>query len=235
VIGVLTSVLVIGFTLTWLNGAGTPVPVTAAPLPADSRLVESGKRFQGRTYDVYAVRTGGGMAAGRYLVSPEDHRVAFHDTQRIGSAQLPAPQAQVMAILVDGLLNHRMRWRLLLIGVAVALVLELAGVRSLPFAVGMYLPLSATTTLLVGALIGRLANPKATSEDPFQPGILYSSGLIAGGAMSAIAIAVASSAGVLDRFDLGARLGFGFLQSPAWAMMLFLALCALLWRQSRRA
>jgi uncharacterized oligopeptide transporter (OPT) family protein len=233
VVGVLTSVLVIGFTLTWLNGAGTPEPVRPAPLPADSRLVETGRSFQGRTYDVYAVRAGGDVAAGRYLVSPDDHAIAFHETQRIGSAQLPAPQAQVMAILVDGLLNHRMRWRLLLVGIAVALVLELAGVRSLPFAVGMYLPLSATTTLLIGALIGRLATPKATTEDPLQPGILYSSGLIAGGAMSAIAIAVASSAGVLDRFDVSAR--FAALRSPVWAVALFLALCALLWRESRRA
>ncbi len=226
VVGVLTSVLCIGYTLTWLNGHAAPVSVAATALPSDSRLVETGMRFQGGTYDVYAVRTGSGMPAGRYLVTPGDRRTAFRETQRIGSAQLPAPQAQVMAILVDGLLNHRMRWRLLLVGIVIALVLELAGVRSLPFAVGMYLPLSATTTLLVGALIGRLAKSG-------ESGTLYSSGLIAGGAMSAIGIAVASSMGLLDRFDLGSRLGLSFLQSPIWALATFVALSGILWRESR--
>ncbi len=236
VIGVLTSVLVIGFTLTWLNGdTREPVPVAAAPLPAASRLVDTGRIVRGRSYDVYAIGAGGSIAAGRYLVSRDDHRLAFQETQRIGSAQLPAPQAQVMAILVEGLLNHRMRWRLLLAGAVVALVIELCGVRSLPFAVGMYLPLSATSTLLAGALIGRFARPKseAATEDPLQPGVLYSSGLIAGGAIAAIAVAVASSAGLLDRFDLGRRLGTVFLQSPSWAALVFLGLCALLWRYSR--
>jgi putative OPT family oligopeptide transporter len=175
-IGVLTSVLLIGFTLMWLN-----------------------------------------------------------DTQRIGSTLLPAPQAQVMAILVDGLLNDRMRWPLLFAGVVIAFVLELVGVRSLPFAVGMYLPLSATATLLVGALITALANPKAAAglDDPFRPGVLYNSGLIAGGAICAIAVAILASTGDLDRIDLGARLGWGVLQSPAWALVAFGGLCGLSWRRAR--
>ena len=158
-IGVVTSVLAIGFTLTWLNGgSGAPVAVTAAPLPAESRLVQSGVVVQGTSYDVYAVGAAGGMAPGRYLASPADHRVAYREPQRIGSSQLPAPQAQVMAILVEGLLNHRMRWRLLLVGAVVALIIELLGVRALPFAVGMYLPLSATATMLAGALISHWAS-----------------------------------------------------------------------------
>jgi putative OPT family oligopeptide transporter len=162
-VGVLTSVLLIGFTLMWLNGSGRPpTPVTATPLPSGSRLEDAGRDFQGARYDVYAVPAAGALAAGRYLVRPDDHQIAFRETQRIGSAQLPAPQAQVMAILVDGLLNRRMRWPLLLAGVVIALVIELTGVRSLPFAVGMYLPLSATATLLIGALIGHWANPKAS-------------------------------------------------------------------------
>jgi putative OPT family oligopeptide transporter len=236
-IGVLTSVLVIGFTLTHLNGgSGVPVSVNPAPLPAESRLVQNGMTFQGKSYDVYAIRAGGGLPPGRYLVSRDDHRIAFRESQRIGSDQLPAPQAQVMAILVEGLLNHRMRWRLLLVGVLVALVIELCGVRSLPFAVGMYLPFSATATILVGALIGHFANHKSTvsQEDTFRPTVLYSSGLIAGGAISAIVMAGLSSFGVLDRFDLSQRLGFRLLRSPVLAALLFLSLCAVMWRQSRK-
>ncbi len=182
-VGVLTSVLVIGFTVTWLNGA-------------------------------------------------------LH----IGSARLPAPQAQVMAIVVDGLMNHRMQWRLLLVGFMIAVVIELCGVRALPFAVGMYLPLSATAAIMAGALVGHLARRKSAhgaqdsgqlSEDPMQPGILYASGLIAGGAICAIAIAVLASLGALDRIDLGRLLDIGFLRSPALALIMFLALCGLLWRSGR--
>ena len=175
-VGVITSVLLIGFTLMWLN-----------------------------------------------------------NTQRIGSAQLPAPQAQVMAILVDGLLNVRMRWPLLLAGVVIAVVVELMDVRSLPFAVGMYLPLSATASLLVGALITAAANPKASGglEDPFRPGILYNSGLIAGGAICAIVIAVLASTGGLAHLDLGSRLGWRLLQSPVWTLVTFAGLCGLVWRESR--
>jgi len=176
-IGVVTSVLVIGYTLLWLNGTG----------------------------------------------------------HRIGSSQLPAPQAQVMAVLVDGLLNHRMRWPLLMAGVTIAIVVELIGVRALPFAVGMYLPISATGALLIGALVAHWANPKAATAlgDPFRPGVLYSSGLIAGGAISAIVVAVLTGTGLLDWADLGVQVGWGWLQTPAWALVLFAGLCLTLWRNSR--
>lgn len=236
VVGVLTSVLVIGFTLTWLNGdSGAPAAVAAAPLPSTARLMDTGAVANGERYDVYAISAGSGVPPGRYLVTRQGHVLAYRQPQRIGSAELPAPQAQVMAILVEGLLTHQMRWRLLFAGAVVALVLELCGVRSLPFAVGMYLPLSATSTLLFGALISHFARPKSTAEveDPFQPGVLYSSGLIAGGAIAAIAVAVASSFGLLDRFDLGRRIGASFLLSRSWAILAFLGLCALLWRYCR--
>ena len=55
---------------------------------------------------MYAVRAGGGILSGRYLVSKDTQQIAYREPQRIGSAQLPAPQAQVMAILVEGLLNN---------------------------------------------------------------------------------------------------------------------------------
>jgi hypothetical protein len=221
----------------WLNGSDQPpVPVAAATVPEGSRLEQSGIELQGKRYDVFAVTaTSGAVTPGRYLVDPDNHQIAYRESQRIGSDQLPAPQAQVMAILVDGLLNRRMRWPLLLAGIVIALVIELAGVRSLPFAVGMYLPLSATATLLIGALIAHVATPKAAAriDDPFRPGVLYSSGLIAGGAISAIVVAVLTSTGLLANLDLANRLGWPFLESPAWALLFFAALCYLLWRNAR--
>jgi hypothetical protein len=102
----------------------------------------------------------------------------------------------------------------------------------------MYLPFSATSTLLLGALIGHFAKPgtrpvSGSAEDPFEPGVLYSSGLIAGGAIAAIAVAVASSFGLLARFDLGSWIAAPLLRSPGWAILVFCGLCALLWRYSR--
>jgi len=239
VVGVLTSVLVIGFTLMWLNGAQAPVQVADAPVPAGSRLVEHNVTLNGRTFDAYSVSAGEGIVAGRYLATPETNRLAYREVRRIGSQELPAPQAQVMAILVEGLLNNQMRWRLLLVGAVVALVLELCAVSSLPFAVGMYLPLSATSTLLVGALIAHFAGSRskeerpADSDDPFQPRVLYSSGLIAGGAIAAIGIAAVSSFELLDRLDVRKLVNASFLDSQLWGLLVFLGLCALLWRSSR--
>lgn len=238
-IGVGTSVLLIGLTLTWLNGAsGKPNPVSPVKIPEVSQRVETRVSYEGVSYDLYSVRVGAGIPPGRYLVSREDGMVRFRETQRIGTAQLPAPQAQVMALLVEGLLNHRMRWRLLLMGAFVALVIELCGIRSLPFAVGMYLPLSATAAILAGALIGHFAGIESAggSEEKreVQPGILYSSGLIAGGAISAIAVAIIAGTGYGDRFDLGSRIGAGFLESPPWAILFFAMLCWLIWEKCRK-
>ncbi len=237
-IGVLTSVLLIGLTLTWLNGAsGKPDTVSPVKIPEASQRVEMGVRYEGSNYDLYSVRVGAGIPPGRYMVSPADGMVRYRETQRIGTAQLPAPQAQVMALLVEGLLNHRMRWRLLLIGAFVALVIELCGIRSLPFAVGMYLPLSATAAILAGALIGHFAGMKSAGggeKEEFQPGILYSSGLIAGGAISAIAVAIIAGTGYGDRFDLGGRIGASFLESPPWAILFFAVLCWMIWKECRK-
>lgn len=238
-IGVGTSVLLIGLTLTWLNGASEkPNPVSPVKVPEMSQRVETGVSYQGVSYDLYSVRVGARIPPGRYLVSPQDGMVRFRETQRIGTAQLPAPQAQVMALLVEGLLNHRMRWRLLLIGAFMALVVEICGIRSLPFAVGMYLPFSATAAILAGALIGHFAGVKSgrgsEERDVYQPGILYSSGLIAGGAISAIAVAIIAGTGYGDRFDLGRRIGSSFLESSPWAILFFALLCWLIWKECRK-
>ena len=235
--GVVTSVLVIGFTLRWLNdSSGTPAPVAPVSVPGSAITTGQNVEFDGQRYDVYAVRVGTELAPGRYLVSDSDGKVHFRENQRIGSAELPAPQAQVMAILVEGLLNGRMRWRLLLIGICIALMIELCGVRSLPFAVGTYLPISVTAAMLAGALFGHaaLAQRKTETSNSSEQGILFSSGLIAGGAIAAIAITLLSNLGVAEGLDMSRRTGFGLLQSPIWAFFWFGVLAWLLWRETRR-
>ncbi len=235
-VGVLTSVLVIGFTLTWLNQqGGLPNRTTLTSLPASSTLVDSRVAFQGHLYEMYAVPIGSELPPGRYLVSPEDGKIHFREPQRIGTRDLPAPQAQVMAILVDGILNRRMQWRLLFAGIAVALVVELCGISSLMFAVGMYLPPSVTAAMTVGALIvrSRIRGEADRARELSQPWVLYSSGLIAGGAIGAIALAILSNLRTVGQWDAGKWLGWSFLRSAPWALFWYGLLGWLLWRERR--
>lgn len=106
---------------------------------------------------------------------------------------LPAPQAILMATVIKGLLSHNLPWGLVLTGMGISLVVELCGVSSLAFAVGAYLPLYTTTPIFIGGVVKWFAdrkNKSAEAESDIGPGALFSSGLIAGGAITGIIIAV---------------------------------------------
>lgn len=104
---------------------------------------------------------------------------------------LPAPQAILMATVIKGLLSQNLPWALVLIGMGISLVVELCGVSSLAFAVGAYLPLSTTTPIFAGGIIKWLVDKRKKSEESETgPGALFSSGLIAGGAITGILVAV---------------------------------------------
>ncbi len=106
---------------------------------------------------------------------------------------LPAPQATLMATVIKGLLSQNLPWGLVISGMGIAAVMELSGVRSLPFAVGAYLPLSTSTPICVGGLVKLVVDKiKNTKEEESEigPGALFSSGLIAGGALTGILIAI---------------------------------------------
>ena len=104
---------------------------------------------------------------------------------------LPAPQAILMATVIKGLLSQNLPWALVLIGMGISLVMELSGVSSLAFAVGAYLPLSTTTPIFVGGIIKWFVDKRKKSEESETgPGALFSSGLIAGGAITGILVAV---------------------------------------------
>ena len=107
------------------------------------------------------------------------------------------PQAELFALITQGILTQRLPWILVGLGVLLALVMELSGVSSLPFAVGVYLPLTSTTPIFVGGLVRfvveKLGKPgdKPTSdlETEMSPGALFSTGYIAGGTMGGVLIA----------------------------------------------
>jgi len=116
----------------------------------------------------------------------------------IGSEKLPAPQATLMATIIQGLLAQDLPWGLVFVGMFIAVVIELCGVRSLSFAVGAYLPLSTTAPIFVGGLMkawaDRMAGQKSGGheESEVSSGMLYSTGLVAGGSLTGVAIALLS-------------------------------------------
>jgi putative OPT family oligopeptide transporter len=120
-------------------------------------------------------------------------------THAIGTEKLPAPQATLMATIIKGLLARDLPWGLVFVGMFISVVIELCGVRSLSFAVGAYLPLSTTAPIFVGGMLKALVDKMsgATSgdghgESEVSSGMLYSTGLVAGGSLTGVAIALLS-------------------------------------------
>ncbi|GMU90700.1 MAG: peptide transporter [Chlorobiota bacterium] len=111
----------------------------------------------------------------------------------VSSNPLPAPQATLMATVIKGLLSQDLPWGLVITGMAISAVVELMGIRSLTFAVGAYLPLSTTAPIFIGGLVKWLVERKSKSADEegeIGPGALFSSGLIAGGSLTGILLAI---------------------------------------------
>ncbi|HMO40806.1 MAG TPA: oligopeptide transporter, OPT family [Saprospiraceae bacterium] len=160
---------------------------------------------------------------------------------------LPAPQATLMATVIKGLLSQNLPWGLVITGMALAAVVELCGVSSLAFAVGAYLPLSTTTPIFVGGLVKWFVDRKKKSdeaESEIGPGALFSSGLIAGGAVTGILIAVLLGTTIGTGADgraisLMSRLNTGIGESIGTAgdllgLAAFAALALILWQFATR-
>ena len=155
-----------------------------------------------------------GGPAGRYLVSDQGVPVyladpginGIHKTRPDGSqvTKYDAPKATLMSYIIKGILNRQLPWGLVLLGVMIAIVLEMSGIPSLAFAVGVYLPLSSSSPIFIGGMIrwgvdkylrNKLKHKKLTedqlvAETDKSPGVLMASGYIAGGALAAIVIAI---------------------------------------------
>jgi putative OPT family oligopeptide transporter len=112
----------------------------------------------------------------------------------IGTERYAAPQATLMATLIKGLLAQDLPWGLVFAGMFISVVVELMGVRSLSFAVGAYLPLSTTMPIFIGGMMKSLSDKitRRSGESEVSSGMLYSTGLVAGGSLTGIAIAVLS-------------------------------------------
>ncbi len=123
---------------------------------------------------------------------------AYH----LGSARLPAPQAKLMATIVRGVMEGRLPWKLMAVGAALALGAEMLGVSALAFAIGLYLPVTTSAPLIFGGLVSWLLHRRSRAERPAERderATLLASGMIAGDALTGVAVAALTVAGLSER------------------------------------
>jgi putative OPT family oligopeptide transporter len=127
----------------------------------------------------------------------------LHQVMGVGSASLPAPQATLMSTIIKGLLSQNLPWGLVLVGVFISITLELCGIHSLSFAVGSYLPISTTAPIFAGGLVRAYVERKTgvREESEVGAGTLFSSGLIAGGALTGILYAALFGNNIVPEAD----------------------------------
>ena len=117
-----------------------------------------------------------------------------------GSAQLPAPQAGMMKMIVEGVMSGNLPWSLVFVGVFIALIAEIFGIPVLPFAVGMYLPIFSTTGIMVGGVVRLIIDKKKGTEEEKKKasnrGVLFASGMIAGEGLVGVLLALFAFLGV---------------------------------------
>ena len=210
--GTLSSALVIGFVLLKLNDASTVYARRDYPaFRADPAELAERAHLRGpdaerdrASYRVLRLaEPRDGVPAGRYLTDDLGRIRYLVDPGINGAltvrdsgervAKFSAPKAMLMSFIVDGIMSRRLPWGLVLIGVSIAAVLELCGLSSLAFAVGVYLPLSTSTPIMVGGLVRGLADRGAggrAAEAESGPGVLFSSGLIAGASVTGMTVAL---------------------------------------------
>ena len=142
-----------------------------------------------------------------------------------GSEQLGAPQATLMKLIIEGVMQGNLPWALVFIGVFIAVVVEVVGIPVLPFAIGVYLPVQLNACIMVGGLV-RLALDKLKRDEKeksqiVNDGILFCSGMIAGEGLVGIALALLAVFGLDSALDLSAKLGIPAAVSNIGGLVLF--------------
>jgi len=182
---------------------------------------------------------------GKYLYNPQTRALEVQWIQGIGSEKAAAPQARLMATVISGILNRRLPWGLVLLGVFLVIAVELLGIRSLSFAVGFYIPMATTLAIFVGGVVRWLVERsatragEATAESEVSPGSLFASGLIAaGGVVGLLGIGIKlientgkipeNSINFVDRFHIT------FLNYGVIAVLTFAALAYSLFHFARK-
>ncbi len=174
--GVIVSVVSIGWTLNAMNSALESFQRLPAPIAVTDAMYKDGVQSKGafpraritlsgakgraneivdngRNYTVLNSIGSSTLPDGKYLLNPATNRVEIQWTQGIGSERAAAPQGRLMATVINGILTRKLPWGLVLLGVALVIVVELLGVRSLTFAVGAYLSIATTLAIFVGGVM----------------------------------------------------------------------------------
>jgi len=272
-VGTVTSALAIGFTLTLLNASYTNivpqqhpgVRLEASRDAADRAVTTLGETMEhgGKTWEVVRVNVPTqGVVPGKYLLDPATKEIGYLVDPGIGGrihelngrpiTKLDSPKATIMALVTDGILTQKLPWGLVLLGVFITIAIELMGLQSLPVAVGVYLPISTSSAMFIGGAVRwwverRLAAQGHDAGAESGPGVLFSSGLIAGGAIAGIAVA-AIAALFAKRAELAqvpaadylahlaglqSRIG-PIADSDLFAILIFFGLGAVLYRVANR-
>ena len=199
-----------------------------------------------------------GVPPGKYLVDPSSHEIRYVVDPGIGGRireygghelkRLDSPKATLMALITDGILTHKLPWGLVLIGVFLTIAIELMGVSSLPVAVGVYLPITTSAGMFAGGVVRWLVERRVRSEKrslaeiESGPGVLFASGLIAGGAICGIVVAAIAGWGsargmsaewLAEKVPLHQLLG-GISTSSIVGLVMFTLLGVLLYRTGLR-
>lgn len=262
-IGAFTSAIVIGYSLILLNDASTvytkKVPEfmvsdmstlkTKQKLSGPEAVQDQNEYFVLQVTEQSSPETLSALSPGKYLVNDEGKVTYLVDPGINGSVnkrddgttvtKYEAPKARLMSLIIDGILTQKLPWGLVLLGVALALVLELCGISALPFAVGVYLPISASAPIFVGGVVRFLVErkkkaPETEVESETGPGILYSSGLIAGGAIAGILLALTQvMPGVSEKINFAGLMG-SLAESDLFAILIFFVAAGVLFVVGRK-
>jgi putative OPT family oligopeptide transporter len=134
----------------------------------------------------------------KLLDHPSPDMLAKGIVHAIGSDKFPAPQGTLMATLIKGMLSFNLDWNFVLVGIFLAITMELCGVNALNFAVGAYLPISTTLPIFVGGLVKKFVDLRAqrhhdaVEDAEIGSGSLFATGLVAGGALAGVIVALLS-------------------------------------------
>jgi putative OPT family oligopeptide transporter len=250
--GVTASALVVGGIIHFLNTAKQTVvardfagvvakDVEVAPMVlTNGRLLSSTGTPSGPVYRVaHLYEQTGAAPAGKYLVDASG-AIRYLVDPGLGGRErinydgrevdkLESPKSQIMALVVDGILTQKLPWGLILIGAFIAVAMELVGVPSLPVAVGAYLPISTSATMFMGGVLRWLVDRRMSPEErdgpeaDSGPGVLFSSGLIAGGAITGVVLAALQAKGLDTAIDQSKGIGSTSAVVALAAFVLFIA------------
>lgn len=124
-----------------------------------------------------------------------------------GSKELSAPQATLMKLVTEGVMNGNLPWNFVFIGAACTVIFEILGMPSLAVAIGIYLPLELTAPIMIGGVLRKIMDKKNnSSSSESSRGVLFSSGLIAGEGLLGVLLAILTVAGVADKIAFGAAI-----------------------------